>query len=130
MPIIERYGKAVAAVVAAALAIAYTALSGDQRIDAEEWVRIAIAAVTAIGVYLVPLFPQYPWSKTALAVALSMLQVLVTVILGGVSADEWIAIVLAGLTVLGVGAAPAASSNGVAVGWFTKEGRSAWGEDA
>ncbi|MDG4798997.1 hypothetical protein [Micromonospora sp. WMMD980] len=109
----QTYGKALVAVVAAALTVAYGALSGDQHIDPDEAVQIAIAAATAVGVYLVPLAPQYRWGKTAIAVVLSVLQVLTTVILGGLDSGEWIALLLAAATVLGVGVAPAASDNGV-----------------
>jgi hypothetical protein len=109
----QTYGKALVAVIAAALTVAYGALSGDQHIDPEEGVQIAIALATAAGVYLVPLAPQYRWGKTVIAVVLSVLQVLTTVILGGLDSNEWIALVLAAATVLGVGAAPAASDNGI-----------------
>lgn len=115
-PIIQKYGKAIAAVVAAALTVAYGALSGDQHIDPDEWIQIAIAVSTAVGVYVVPLAPGYRWGKTAVAVVLSVLQVLATVILGGLDANEWIALALAGLTVVGVSAAPAVSDNGIASG--------------
>lgn len=110
---LKRYGKAIAAVVGAALMVAYGALSGDQRVEQEEAVQIAIAAATAVGVWLVPLAPQYRWGKTAVAVVLAVLQALTTVILGGLDANEWIALALAGLTVVGVGVTPAVSANGV-----------------
>ncbi|MBF9135420.1 hypothetical protein I0C86_41960 [Plantactinospora sp. S1510] len=113
---IRKYGKALAAVAGAALTVAYGALSGDQRIEPDEAVQITIAAATAISVYLVPLTPQYRWAKTAAAVALSVLQVLATVILGGLDSNEWIALLLAALTVVGVGAAPAVSNNGTSNG--------------
>lgn len=112
-PIFQKYGKAIAAVIAAALTVAYGALSGDERIDQSEWIQIAIAVTTAIGVYVVPLAPGYRWGKTAVAVVLSVLQVLATVILGGLDPHEWVALALAALTVVGVGAAPAVSSNGI-----------------
>lgn len=113
---LAKYGKAAAAVVGAALVVAYGALTGDQHIDPEEGVQIAIAGATAVGVYFVPLAPQYKWGKTAVAAVLAVLQVLATVILGGLEPHEWIALVFAALTVLGVGAAPAVSDNGVAAG--------------
>jgi peptidoglycan/LPS O-acetylase OafA/YrhL len=109
----KKYGKALAAVAGAVLTVAYGALSGDHHIDPDEAVQIAIAAATAVGVYLVPLTPRYRWGKTAIAVILAVLQVLATVILGGLDSNEWIALVLAALTAAGVGAAPAVSSNGV-----------------
>lgn len=113
---LTKYGKAAVAVVGAALVVAYSALTGDQHIDSEEGVQIAIAGTTAVGVYLVPLAPQFRWGKTAVAALLAVLQVLATVILGGLDPNEWIALVLAALTVLGVGAAPAISDNGIAAG--------------
>lgn len=113
---LKRYGKAIAAVVGAGLTVAYGALNGDQHIDPQEGVQIAIAAATAVGVYLVPLAPQYRWGKTAVAAVLAVLQVLATVILGGLDGSEWIALVLAALTVVGVGVAPAVSDNGVTAG--------------
>lgn len=110
---LKKYGKAIAAVIGAALMVAYGALNGDRHIDPEEGVQIAIAGSTAVGVYLVPLVPEYRWAKTAVAAVLAVLQVLATVILGGLDSAEWIALVLAALTVFGVGAAPAVSDNGV-----------------
>ncbi|MDG4790361.1 hypothetical protein O7626_31330 [Micromonospora sp. WMMD1102] len=111
---IRKYGKALAAVAGAALVAAYGALNGNQHVDPEEGVQIAIAAATAVGVYLVPLAPQYRWAKTAVAVVLGVLQVLATSILGGLDGQEWIALLLAGLTAAGVGFAPAVSDNGIA----------------
>jgi peptidoglycan/LPS O-acetylase OafA/YrhL len=110
---IRKYGKALAAVAGAALVVMYGALNGDRHIDPDEGVQIAIAAATAVGVYLVPLAPEYTWAKTAVAVVLGVLQVLTTVILGGLDPNEWIALVLAALTAAGVSFAPAVSDNGV-----------------
>lgn len=107
----QKYGKAIAATAGAALTVAYGAFSGDQRIESDEAVQIAIAAATAVGVYLVPLAPQYRWAKTGLAVVLAVLQVLATVILGGLDPGEWMALAIAAATVLGVGSAPAVSGH-------------------
>lgn len=111
-----KYGKAIAAVVFAILTAAQVYLGGDNRIDSEEWVQLGIAGASAIGVYLVPLAPEYPWAKTAVAVLLAVLQALATVVLGGLDANETLVLVLAGLTALGVGVAPAVSNNGAAAG--------------
>lgn len=111
-----KYGKAVAAVLGAALVVAYAALGGDGRVDAEEWVQIGIATVTAVGVYLVPLAPQYAWGKSAVAILLGVLQALATTVLGGLDPGEWIVLVLAGLTAAGVVVTPAVSANGVRSG--------------
>ncbi|MFE7868856.1 hypothetical protein ACFUYE_00690 [Micromonospora humida] len=109
----EKYGKALASLLGAILVALYAALGGDGHIDAEEIVQVGIAAVMAIGVYLVPLAPQYRWGKTAVAVLLAVLQALTTSVLGGLDAGEWIVLVLAGLTAAGVAVAPARSANGV-----------------
>ncbi|GAA2715183.1 hypothetical protein ACFY2R_27770 [Micromonospora olivasterospora] len=113
-PFATRYGKAIASAVFFVLTVLYAKLSGDNHLDPEEWVAVAIAAVSAVGVYLVPLAPEYPWAKSAVAALLAALQVLATVILGGLDTNEWILIVLAVLQGLGVAAAPAVSDNGVA----------------
>jgi hypothetical protein len=110
----EKYGKAIAAVIGAILTAVYAAVSGDNRIEADEWISVAIAATIAIGVYLVPLDPRYRWGKTAVGVLLAVLQAATTLILGGLDSNEWILLVLAGLTAAGVVVAPAISNNGVA----------------
>lgn len=108
----SKYGKAILAVIGAALVVAYGTLS-DQHVSAEETIQIAIALATAAGVYLVPLAPQYRWGKTAVGVILAVLQALTTVVLGGLAPDEWIVLVLAGLTAAGVAVSPAVSDNGI-----------------
>jgi hypothetical protein len=110
---LSKYGKAIAAVVFAVLTAAQVYLGGDNHIDSQEWVQLGIAGATAIGVYVIPLAEQYAWAKTAVAVLLSILQALATVVLGGLDTNEILVLVLAGLTAIGVGAAPAVSDNGV-----------------
>lgn len=107
----EKYGKALAAVLFAALTAAQVRFGGDSQLDAGEWVQIGIAAVTAIGVYVVPLAPQYTWTKTVVAVLLSVLQALATVALGGLDPNDYMTLALAALTAVGVGMAPAVSGN-------------------
>lgn len=110
---LQKYGKAIAAVIFAVLTAAQVYLGGDNHIDPEEWVQLGIAAASAIGVYLIPLAPQYAWAKTAVAVLLAVLQTLATVVLSGLDSNEILVLVLAGLTALGVGVSPARSNNGV-----------------
>ena len=106
----REFGKAIVAVIVAAIVAAYQALSGDGRIEAEEWVSIAIAGVTAVGVYITPLAPHAKWSKSAVAAVLAVLQVLTTAILGGVGADEILLMVITAAGALGIWAAPARST--------------------
>lgn len=109
------------AIFAALYAIAVTAVpffegSGREPSPAEG-VQIAIAVVTAFGVYITPLIRGAAWTKTAVAVALAALQVLVTVIVDGVSGNDVLMIAFAIAGALGIAVSPAASDNGVAVGW-------------
>jgi hypothetical protein len=110
---LQKYGKPLTSVFFAALVVAYAKLSGDQHIDPAEWVAIAIAFTNAVGVYLVPLVPQYRWSKTGVGVLLAVLQVLATLILGGLDSNEWILLLLTAGQALGVIVAPAVSDNGI-----------------
>ena len=103
----RQYGKAIIAVLTTAAVYAYQSLSGDGRIDATEWVSVAIAAVAAVGVYLVPLAPRAKWTKTAVAVALAVLQVLTTVVLGGLDADEVLLLIITAAGTAGIYLAPA-----------------------
>lgn len=109
---IRTYGKAIVATLAAVLMTVYDFVD-DQHIDSVEWVKIAIAFAIAVQTYLVPLTAEWPWMKTILAAILSGLQVLVIVIVGGLTQQEIIELVIAIATPLGIGAAPAISHNGV-----------------
>lgn len=102
-----KYGKSLAAVLTAAVVVAYQAMSGDQHISSVEWVSIAIAGVTAVGVYVIPMSPHAKWAKTAVAVVLAVLQVLVTAILGGIGADELLLMLITAAGAAGVYIAPA-----------------------
>lgn len=108
----QKYGKSIVAVIVAAIVYAHQALSGDNRIEATEWVSIAIAAVTALGVYVVPLAPQAKWAKTAVAVVLAVLQVATTAILGGLGADELLLMLITAAGAAGIWIAPAVSEVG------------------
>lgn len=107
------YGKAIVALAIAGLTALASALT-DDHVTAQETVQIAIAATTAASVWLVPAVPQWPWMKTAVAALLAALNVAVTAILGGISGEEWVNIALAALGVLGVSAAPALTTSGLA----------------
>jgi len=100
------YGKSITAALFA-IVTAIQAAVFDGHISQVEGVQIAIATVTAVIVWLAPRLPHAAGIKTACAVALAALNVLVTCIVGGVSQADVMEMVLAGLTVLGVGAAPA-----------------------
>lgn len=110
-------GKSIIAFLYAVAVVVIPFIDGGGAPDSGQWVSIAIAAVTAAGVYLTPLIPQAPWAKTAVGALLAGLQVLVTVIDGGVNGSDVLLIVVAVATALGIQLAPAKSANGVAVPW-------------
>ncbi|MFI6162228.1 hypothetical protein ACIA59_20080 [Micromonospora haikouensis] len=102
------YGKAVVA-LAIALLTALAAALTDGHVTAPEGVQIAIAVTTAGGVWLVPIVPQYPWTKTGIAMLLAVLNLAVTLISDGITLAEAVNLALAGLGILGIAAAPARS---------------------
>lgn len=106
---IQTYGKSIVAFLYAVAVLAVPLVTGDGHIDPAEGIAIAIAACTAALTWLVPLVPAAPWTKTAVAAALAGLQVAATVIVGGLSGDDWILIATAVLAALGIAVAPAAS---------------------
>lgn len=103
----SKYGKAVVAVIYAALVTAYTALSGDGRIESDEWVQVAIAFTTAVGVWLIPMAPGAKWAKSAVAGVLAVLQLLTTAILGGIEPGEWLLLLITFGSAIGIYVAPA-----------------------
>ena len=105
---LKRYGKAFAAVLAAAAMVLASAVT-DNRVDAGEAVSIAIAATTAVSVWLVPQLPSAAGAKTAVAVVLAVLQAAAATIVDGLSTADWVNLVIAALGVLGVLGAPARS---------------------
>ncbi len=109
----HKHGNAISAAVYLALVAAYAAMSGDSRIEPDEWVAIAIAFVNAVGVYLIPLSPGARWTKTAVNILLGVLQVLATVILGGLDSNEWILLGLTAANLIAGGTLTSTSDNGV-----------------
>ena len=112
------YEKAVIAFLYAAFTGFAPLWTGDHRYDAAETVATAIAVVTAVAVYLVPLAPGAPWTKSVVGFLLAGLNVAAVVILDGViDVPEWLMIVTAALAAVGIQVAPAESpATGIAVG--------------
>lgn len=100
------YGKSFAAVAAALISAAVAAMAGDQVIDAVEWVNVAIAGVTSAAVFAAPNVPGAKYTKSVLAVLGAVLVLLTSFITDGISATEWLQLLLAALGALGVYAAP------------------------
>lgn len=108
---LHTYGKSVAAFVAAVLTAAVPFVAAGH-LDAVAKVQIATAVATAVGVYLVPVVPAWPWAKTAVAAVLAALSVASTLIVSGhghLSVADLVSLVVAALGVLAVHKAPATS---------------------
>lgn len=74
----------------------------DQRVDGQEWVQVAIGAVTAINVYLTANLPGYDKAKIWVTATLAALQSLYTFVVGGVDTPELINLAVVFLAGLGV----------------------------
>lgn len=103
------YGKSIVAALYAVAVVAVPFWSGDHHVDPSEGVAIAIAVCTALLTYLVPLVPSARWTKAAIGAVLAGLQVLTTVIVGGVDANDVLLIAFAVASFLGIAVAPATS---------------------
>jgi len=111
-------GKSIIAFLYAVAVTAVPLLSGDHKPSPVDWVTIAIAAVTAVSVYIAPIIPQAPWTKTAIGATLAGLNVLVTLVGADwhLSGNAILTVAFAVMAALGIQLAPAASANGAAVG--------------
>jgi hypothetical protein len=107
--VFQTYGKSIVAFVYAVAVVAVPFFSGDHHVDPSEGVAIAIAVCTAALTYLVPLAHRATWTKTAIGAVLAGLQVLTTVIVGGVDGNDWLLIAFAVASALGISLAPAIS---------------------
>jgi hypothetical protein len=103
------YGKAVVAFLYAVATVFIPLASGDHHLGESDWIAVAIAVCTAALTYLIPLVPSAPWTKTAVGAVLAALQVAATVVVGGINGNEWLTIILALISALGITIAPAVS---------------------
>lgn len=107
-----KYGKALAAVAGAVAMSLWVALT-DDRITTLEWVLAGQAWIGALGVYVVPVVPQYRWTKTAVGALFAGSEALVIALPGGVNRQEWLGIVIVVAAMSGVAGMSSRSSNGV-----------------
>lgn len=99
------YRKALVAVSGAVLMALYSALGNDNHIGPEEAINIGIAAFAALQVYItanLPTLGVWRYAKTVTAVALAVLNLLVSEWTGGIDSAEAVNLVIAAATALGV----------------------------
>jgi hypothetical protein len=102
----SKYAKAIAAIVMAVLTALQTVATAP--FTMQTGATIAVAALTAVGVYLVPVLPGiYEWPKTIVAVLLAGAQAAVQVAgSSAITTQGWITIVIAALGVVAVQVVP------------------------
>jgi len=89
-------------IVMAILTTVQQAVSNDSRIDAQEWVQVVLQALMAFNVWATANLPQYTRMKTYVAAVIAVVSLLYTVIIGGVSTQEIINLVITFVAALGV----------------------------
>lgn len=108
----KTYGKSImmaAAAIVIAGITAYRAVAGNG-VTASEWVAVVLAVMGAANVWAAANVPAFVKAKTLVAALFVVGQVVQTSITGGISADEWLLLVLQFLGALGVAAAPSRST--------------------
>lgn len=106
------YLKLLVALLGAAV-MSVASFATDNTVSTEEWVQVAIAIATAAGVWAAANVPTLTWAKTFVAVALGVLNLLVSYITDGISTSEWLNLAVAALTAAGVYAVANRAPDGV-----------------
>lgn len=99
------YRKALIAVAGAVLMLIHSGLLNDQHIDPQEWINIGIGGFTALQVYMTTNLPTggvWRYAKTLTAVALGVLNLLVSQWTGGLDNAEIVNLLIAAATAVGV----------------------------
>lgn len=108
----KTHGKSIAmllATVVMAGIAGYRELSADG-MTPSEWVTVVIALFTTITVWAAANVPSFARAKTFVAAVGLVLNLLVSVIVGGITGDEWLLLAVNFLGALGVAVAPAVST--------------------
>jgi len=100
---IGHYAKSITYVVLAAVTFLVTALT-DNKLDGQELINLGIVLAGAIGVYLIPNFPETPakYLKTGVTAASAALIAMLSFFSDGISTTEWLQIGIATLAAIGV----------------------------
>ena len=81
-------------------------VNADNHITASEWVMVGLQALMAFNVWATANLPQYEKMKTYVAAAIVVMQILVASIVGGLTTNEIINLVIAFVAALGVAFTP------------------------
>lgn len=91
----------VGTIVMATLTTLQDALT-DEKVDAQEWVLVALGVLMAFNVWATANLPQYTKMKGAVAAAIAAVGALHTFIIGGVSTAEIVNMAVLALSAAGV----------------------------
>jgi hypothetical protein len=110
----RKYGKTFMTGLWAIASVVIPLYSGDKHIDPKEGVIIAITVGNVLLVYFIPMKTSFRGAKSFINAVLASLAVLQTFVLNGADIEaldwnDWAMVIAAGLAVLGVTVAPAAS---------------------
>lgn len=81
-------------------------VNADSHIQAFEWVMVGLQAVMAFNVWATANLPQYGAMKTWVAATIAAMQLLVTLVDGGLTTNEIINLVITFIAALGVAFTP------------------------
>ena len=97
------YAKAIMYIALTAVGFLATALT-DNTMSIKEVLNLAIMVIGAVGVYAVPNMPEgwRSYSKTIIAAVTAGLVALLSFISGGVTAAEWMQVIVAAFAGVGV----------------------------
>ena len=100
---IGHYAKSITYVILAAITFLVTALT-DNHLDGVELINLGIVLLGAVGVYLIPNFPETAakYAKTGVTAATAALIAALSFFSDGISTTEWLQIGIATLAAIGV----------------------------
>lgn len=100
---ISHYGKSITYIALAAVTFLVSALS-DNSLTGEETLNLVVVVLGAIGVYLIPNFPEgiAKVAKTLVAFATAAVVAALSFWTGGIETTEWLQIIIAAFTAIGV----------------------------
>lgn len=98
---LKQYLPAIGMVVAAVLTYVVSALA-DNVLSTQELGTVILTLAGAVLVYIVPRFESVKWLKPLIAVVVAVVNAWLAAATGGVTASEYLSIILGGLGALGV----------------------------
>lgn len=105
----KTHGKSIVSLIATLIVVAYAAIKDvtEGGVTPSEWVTVVIVGFSTFVVWATANVPGFEKAKTIVATVTLILNLLVTVIVGGISTDEWFFLAVQALGALGIAGVPA-----------------------